>query len=101
MAVPLEAYLVFSGLLFMIGLYGVLTRTNAIIVLMCVELMLNAANVNFVAFSAFSGSVEGQAFALFSIAIAAAEVAIGLAILLALFQKHGTIELDRIKLLRW
>ena len=101
MAVPLEAYLVFSGLLFLIGLYGVLTRTNAIVVLMCVEIMLNAANVNFIAFASFSGSVEGQVFALFSIAVAAAEVAIGLAILLALFQKRGTIELDRIKLLRW
>lgn len=101
MPVPLEAYLVFSGLLFIIGLYGVLTRTNAIVVLMCVEIMLNAANVNFIAFASFSGDTTGQAFALFSIAIAAAEVAIGLAILLALFQKRGTIELDRIKLLRW
>jgi NADH-quinone oxidoreductase subunit K len=101
MAVPLEAYLIFSALLFIIGLYGVLTRTNAIVVLMCVEIMLNAANVNFIAFASYSGSVEGQAFALFSIGIAAAEVAIGLAIFLALFQKRGTIELDRIKLLRW
>ena len=101
MPVPLEAYLIFSGLLFVIGLYGVLTRTNAIMILMCVEIMLNAANVNFIAFASFHGDVSGQAFALFSIAIAAAEVAIGLAILLALFQKRGTIELDRIRLLRW
>lgn len=101
MPVPLEAYLMFSGLLFIIGLYGVLTRTNAIMILMSVEIMLNAANVNFIAFASFYGDVNGQAFALFSIAIAAAEVAIGLAILLALFRKRGTIELDRIKLLRW
>ena len=88
-------------MLFMIGLYGVLTRTNPIVVLMSIELILNAANVNFVAFSAYNGDIDGQVFALFSIAIAAAEVAVGLAILLALFERRKTIDLDEIDLLKW
>jgi len=92
---------VFSSMLFMIGLYGVLTRTNPIVVLMSIELILNAANVNFVAFSAYNGNIDGQVFALFSIAIAAAEVAVGLAILLALFERRKTIDLDEIDLLKW
>ena len=91
----------FSSLLFMIGLYGVLTRTNPIVVLMSIELILNAANVNFVAFAAYNGDIDGQVFALFSIAIAAAEVAVGLAILLALFERRKTIDLDEIDLLKW
>ena len=85
----------------MIGLYGVLTRTNPIVVLMSIELILNSANVNFVAFAAYNGDINGQVFALFSIAIAAAEVAVGLAILLALFERRKTIDLDEIDLLKW
>ena len=85
----------------MIGLYGVLTRTNPIVVLMSIELILNAANVNFVAFATYNGDIDGQVFALFSIAIAAAEVAVGLAILLALFERRKTIDLDEIDLLKW
>jgi NADH:ubiquinone oxidoreductase subunit K len=99
--IPIEYFLGLSAILFIIGAYGVLTKRNAIIVLMCVELMLNAANINFVAFSAFSGNLNGQIFALVSIAIAAAEVAVGLAIIMNLYKTRDTISLDEINLLRW
>ncbi len=99
--IPLTHYLILSAMLFCIGIYGVLTKKNAIYVLMSIELMLNAVNINFVAFSAYSGDVSGQIFALFSIALAAAEVAIGLAIFLLLYKRYGTVELHNIRLLRW
>ncbi|MBC7108599.1 MAG: NADH-quinone oxidoreductase subunit NuoK [Methanomassiliicoccales archaeon] len=98
---PLEYFLALAAILFVIGAYGVLTKRNAIVVLMSIELMLNAANINFVAFSSFYNDVKGQIFALFSIAVAAAEVAVGLAILLALSKARDTINLDEINLLRW
>lgn len=99
--ITIEYFLGLSAILFIIGAYGVLTKKNAIIVLMCVELMLNAANINFVAFSAYSGNLNGQIFALVSIAIAAAEVAVGLAIIMNLYKTRDTISLDEINLLRW
>ncbi|MDD1748125.1 MAG: NADH-quinone oxidoreductase subunit NuoK [Methanomassiliicoccales archaeon] len=99
--IPQEYFLVLSGILFAIGAFGVLTRKNAIVVLMCIEIMLNAANINFVTFSVFNGGPAGQVFALFSIAIAAAEVAVGLAILLNLQKQQDTIELQDLNLLRW
>ncbi len=99
--IPIEYFLALGAILFIIGAYGVLTKRNAIVVLMSIELMLNAANINFVAFSSFYGDVRGQIFALFSIAVAAAEVAVGLAILLALSKTRDTINLDEISLLRW
>jgi NADH:ubiquinone oxidoreductase subunit K len=99
--IPQEYFLALASILFVIGAYGVLTRKNAIIVLMCIELMLNAANINFVTFSAFRNDATGQVFALFSIAIAAAEVAVGLAILLNLQKAQDTTNLEDIKLLRW
>ncbi|MCK4756889.1 MAG: NADH-quinone oxidoreductase subunit NuoK [Thermoplasmata archaeon] len=99
--IPLTYYLVLSAMLFCIGIYGVLTKKNAIYVLMSIEIMLNAVNINFVAFSAYSGDVSGQVFALFSIGLAAAEVAIGLAIFLLLYKRYGTVELQKIRLLRW
>jgi NADH-quinone oxidoreductase subunit K len=99
--IPLEYFLALAAILFVIGAYGVLTKRNAIVVLMSIELMLNAANINFVAFSSFYNDVKGQIFALFSIAVAAAEVAVGLAILLALSKARDTINLDEINLLRW
>ena len=99
--IPIEWFLTLSAILFVIGAYGVLTKKNAIIVLMCVEMMLNAANINFVAFSAYSGNLNGQVFALVSIAIAAAEVAVGLAIIMNLYKTRDTIGLDEINLLRW
>ncbi|WP_019176175.1 F420H2 dehydrogenase subunit FpoK [Methanomassiliicoccus luminyensis] len=99
--IPIEYFLGLGAILFVIGLVGVLTKKNAIIVLMCVELMLNAANINFVAFSSYLNDATGQIFALFSIAIAAAEVAVGLAIILVLYKSRDTINLDEINLLRW
>jgi NADH:ubiquinone oxidoreductase subunit K len=99
--IPQEYFLALASILFVIGAYGVLTRKNAIIVLMCIELMLNAANINFVTFAAFRNDATGQVFALFSIAIAAAEVAVGLAILLNLQKTQDTTNLEDIKLLRW
>ena len=99
--IPQEYFLALASILFVIGAYGVLTRKNAIVVLMCIELMLNAANINFVTFAAFRNDAAGQVFALFSIAIAAAEVAVGLAILLNLQKTQDTTNLEDIKLLRW
>ena len=99
--IPIEYFLALSGILFVIGALGVLTEKNAIVVLMSVEVMLNAANINFVAFSAFYGSLNGAIFALVSIAIAAAEVAVGLAIIMNLYKTRDTISLNKINLLRW
>ena len=105
--IPIEYWLVFSSLLFCIGAYGVLTKRNAIVVLMCIEIMLNSANINLVMFSSYHSVLHGapdpsgQAFALFSIAIAAAEVAVGLAILLSVYRQYQTIEVDKINILRW
>ncbi|MDX1534983.1 MAG: NADH-quinone oxidoreductase subunit NuoK [Thermoplasmata archaeon] len=99
--IPLEWELSLSAILFAIGLYGILVRRNGIIVLMSVEIILNAAILNFVAFSAYTGDVSGQVFALLSIALAAAEAAIGLAVFLVLYGVHRTVDLDRIRILRW
>jgi NADH-quinone oxidoreductase subunit K len=105
--IPLEYWLVFSSLLFAIGAYGVLSRKNAIVVLMSIEIMLNAANINLVAFSSYHTALHGfpdasgQVFALFSIAIAAAEVAVGLAIILSVYRRYQTIDVDKINILRW
>jgi NADH-quinone oxidoreductase subunit K len=88
-----------SAILFIIGLLGVFTRKNAIIVLMCIELMLNAANMQFAAAAIHHGDATGWVYALFAIAISASEVAIGLAIFLAVYGKHETITLDDINVL--
>ncbi|MGC8684427.1 MAG: NADH-quinone oxidoreductase subunit NuoK [bacterium] len=94
--VSLTYYLILSGLLFSIGVFGVLTRKNAIAVLMGVELMLNAANINLVTFSRFIDTgINGQIFALFSIVVAAAEVAVALAIVIAIYKATRTIDLDK------
>ena len=94
-------FVVFSSILLLIGAYGVIRNKNSIVVLMSVEIMLTAANVNFIAFSSFYNDLSGQIVALFVTTIAAAEVAIGLAILLSLFKQRDTIELDLINSLRW
>jgi NADH:ubiquinone oxidoreductase subunit K len=99
--IPPQYELTLSALLFCIGLYGILTRRNAIIVLMSVEIILNAAILNLVAFASYANDPSGQVFALLAIAIAAGEAAIGLAIFLNVYVTHGTIELDKIKILRW
>ena len=99
--IPIEYFLALSGILFVIGAIGGLTKKHARVVLMSVEVILNAANINFVAFSAFYGSLNGAIFALVSIAIAAAEVAVGLAIIMNLYKTRDTISLNKINLLRW
>ena len=99
--IRLPLVLVFSALLFSAGVYGVLARRNAVMVLMAIELMLNAVNVNLIAFSAQLQDVGGQVFALFVIAVAAAEVGIGLAIVILLFRNRGSINVDEVSLLKW
>ena len=93
--------LLFSGLLFSAGVYGVLARRNAVMVLMAIELMLNAVNLNLVAFSAQLQDVTGQVFALFVITVAAAEVGIGLALVILLFRNRASINVDEVNLLKW
>jgi NADH:ubiquinone oxidoreductase subunit K len=101
--IRLPIVLVFSGVLFSIGVYGVLARRNAVLVLMSIELMLNAVNVNLVAFSQFvkDALLSGQVFALFVITVAAAEVGIGLAIVILIFRNRETINVDEVNLLKW
>ena len=101
MNVPVEFYLVLSGLVFLIGLVGVLVRRNIIIVLLSIELMLNATNINFVAFSSYLGNLAGQVFVFFALTVAAAEVAVGLAIIIALYRHHESINVDDFRLLKW
>ena len=98
--VPTTWYLLLAAILFGIGLVGVLTKRNAIIVMMCVELMLNAANLTFLAFARQQGSMSGQAVAFFVIAVAAAEAAVGLAIVIAVYRSRGTIAVDEVEVLR-
>lgn len=99
--IPLYAYFLLSALLFALGLVAVTTQRSGIKVLMGIELMLNGANVNFVAFGRAFGDVDGTVFALFSIAIAAAEAAVGLAIFVNLFRVKGAIDMDLVDALRW
>ena len=96
----LECYLLLSALLFSIGLAGALTRRNAIIVLIGIELMLNAVNINLVAFSTFLGDIVGQVFALLVLTVAAAEAAIGLAVLVVYFRNRGSIAVEDVNLMK-
>ncbi len=89
-----------AAILFIIGLWGAFSRKNAIVVLMCIELMLNAVNLQFVAAATHWGDVTGWVYAVFAIAIAAAEVAIGLAIFISMYNQHETISLDEVNLLK-
>ena len=99
--IRLPFVLVFSTLLFSTGVYGVLARRNAVMVLMSIELMLNAVNVNLVAFSQYIHDITGQIFALFVITVAAAEVGIGLAIVILIYRNRETIDVDKIDLMKW
>jgi NADH-quinone oxidoreductase subunit K len=96
----LSAYLALAAAVFAIGLFGVLTRRNAVGILLGIELMLNAVNINLVAFSRFQGQVAGMVFALFTIAITVAEVAVGLAIVIVIFRVRKTVEADQLDLLK-
>jgi NADH:ubiquinone oxidoreductase subunit K len=99
--VRLPLVLIFSAFLFSTGIYGVLARRNAVMVLMAIELLLNAVNVNLIAFASQLHDITGQVFALFVIAVAAAEVGIGLAIVILLFRNRATINVDEVDLLKW
>ena len=96
----LNQFLVLAAVLFCIGVYGVLARRNGVLVLMSVELMLNAVNINLVAFSAYLHAAAGQVFALFVITIAAAEVGVGLAIVLVIFRNKASIDIDHVDLMK-
>jgi len=96
----LNEYLVLAALVFAIGLFGVLTRRNAVGILLGIELMLNAVNINLVAFARFNGDLVGLVFTLFTISITVVEVAVGLAIVIVVFRVRRTIEADRLDLLR-
>ena len=101
--IPLEHFLVLSAILFSIGVYGVLTRRNAVLIIMSVELMLNAASINMVAFAAYTSpaAFTGIIFAIFIITIAAAEVGLALAIILRIFRNRGTANVDEVNALKW
>jgi NADH-quinone oxidoreductase subunit K len=99
--IPPALYLMLSGVLFTIGVIGALTRRNAIVVFMCIELMLNAVNLTFVTLSHFLQSMDGILFAFFVMAVAAAEAAVGLAIFVMIYRSRETINLDEINILKW
>lgn len=99
--IPTEYYVYLAAGLFTVGVIGVLTRRNVIVILMSIELILNAVNINLVAFSQWFQSVNGQVFAIFVITDAAAEAAIGLGLMIALFRNKETVNADEIDLLKW
>ncbi len=101
MTVPLPYYLGLSAVLFTVGVAGVLIRRNAIVVFMCIELMLNSVNLTLVAFSSYLADVTGQVLVLFVMAVAAAEAAVGLAIVIALFRNRQTVNINEINILKW
>jgi NADH-quinone oxidoreductase subunit K len=97
----LNYYLLLSALLFTIGVIGVLVRRNAIIIFMCIELMLNSVNLTLVAFSSFLGNIQGQIFVFIVMTVAAAEAAVGLAIIISLYRNKETLNIDEINILKW
>ncbi len=99
--VPTVNYLILSGLLFTIGVVGVLVKRNPIVIFMCIELMLNAVNLSFVALGRHFGHVNGQMYVIFVMAVAAAEVAIGLGIIVNLFRQKETIDIDEVNLMKF
>jgi len=104
MSVGLEHYLVLASIIFCIGFYGALTKRNAVVILMCIELMLNAANIALVAFSKYLAKdtvlISGQIFVIFVLVVAAAEAAVGLAIIMALYRHRKTVDSDDINLMK-
>ena len=99
--ITINHYLAVSAALLLIGTLGVLTRRNIVVILMSIELILNAVNVNLIAFSKHHNHVTGQVFAIFVIAVAVAEAAVGLGILIALFRNKGSVQADEVDLLKW
>ncbi len=99
--VELEYYLILSGILFSIGVLGVLVRRNAIVVFMCVEIMLNAVNISLIAFDRYNNQHDGQIFSFMVMCVAAAEVSVGLAIVISMYRNKPTINLDEFNLMKW
>jgi NADH-quinone oxidoreductase subunit K len=97
----LNSYLIVSAILFAIGTIGVLTRKNVIVMFMCIELMLNAVNLTFVAFSRHLGNLDGQVFVFFIMTVAAAEAAVGLALIIAFFNNKESIDVEDVNLMKW
>jgi len=94
-------YLTVGAILFAMGTYGVLTRRNAIVIFMCIELMLNSVNLTFIALSRHLNSLDGQIFVFFVMAVAAAEAAVGLALMITFFRNRESIDVDQINMLKW
>jgi len=99
--IPLSYYLLLSALLFAVGVFGILIKRNIITIFMCIELMLNAVSLSFVAFARFFSAVDGQVFVFFVMAVAAAEAAVGLGIIVALFRNRMTLNVDEADLMKW
>ena len=99
--IPMEGVLIVSGILFVMGIIGVLVRRSALVIFMSIELMLNAANIVLVAAARARESMDGQLFAFFVMTVAAAEAAVGLAIIIALFRRRKTTDVDQVNLLKW
>jgi NADH-quinone oxidoreductase subunit K len=98
--IALNNYLILSAILFSIGTVGVLTRRNAIVIFMCVELMLNAVNLTFIAFSRYLGNIDGQVFVFFVMTVAAAEAAVGLALMIAFYKNRESIDVEDINMMK-
>lgn len=99
--IPLNHYLLLSAFLFSCGVLGVVVRRNAIVVFMCIELMLNAVNLSLIAFSSYLGDATGQMLVFFVMVVAAAEAAVGLAIIISLFRNKQTVNVDELNILKW
>jgi NADH-quinone oxidoreductase subunit K len=97
----INGYLILSAILFAIGTIGVLTRRNAIVIFMCIELMLNAVNLTFIAFSRYHGNLDGQIFVFFVMTVAAAEAAVGLALMIAFFKNRESIDVEDMNMMKW
>lgn len=99
--VSLHSYLILSAILFSIGVIGVLTRRNAIVIFMCIEMMLNAVNLTFIAMSKYLGNLDGQIFVFFVMTVAAAEAAVGLALMIAFFKNRESVDVEDLNLMKW
>jgi len=99
--IPIEYYLLLSAFMFSVGVVGVLIRRNAIVVFMSIELMLNSANLTLVAFSSYLGNTIGQVFVFFVMTVAAAEAAVGLALIIAIFRNKASVNIDEINIFKW
>ena len=99
--IPIAYYLYVSAIMFSIGTIGVLTRRNAIVIFMCVEMMLNAVNLTFIAFSRYLGNIDGQVFVFFIMTVAAAEAAVGLALMIAFYKNRESIDVEDVNLMKW